>query len=115
MLSAGQMGEGHRPEALKFIRGRGKGKGVLWERRDLRQDREMLKNWLLLLRGVFAKVRDRLKVLGEDVSDLDAIGAELIVKTALVARSFVASKPPIAATSFLAMEHPKLAFYRRTL
>lgn len=113
MLAAGQMGS-HRPEALQFVRGRGKGKGIEWSRRDLSRDAEMLKAWLLLLRAVFRHVRSRLEALGERPEDLDALEMDFVVKAVAavlprpVIRSYVAPSAPIAVKS------PVIGFYRRS-
>lgn len=111
MLSRGQLGL-HKPESLRFVKGRGKGKGIVWERRDLSHDAETLKTWLLLLREVFRQVRRRLEEIGASAEDLDQIETELLLKAVSVVRPSLVCRPPTALRSSVVV-HPQVRLYRR--
>lgn len=101
MIARGQLGL-HRIESLLFVKGRGCGRGVDWDRKDLSRNPAALRAWAALLKSVYLRVKRILESLGDEVEDLPEIRdltkpihSPILMKPQEIVRLKILERPPV--------------------
>lgn len=93
MLAKGQI-HGHSLESLILKGSRGRGKGIIWERRNRSRDRDYLRMWRELLKAHLARVERDLENLGE-IDDAETILPEVRRQPRVVSQPRIVRQPRV--------------------